>query len=123
MSDLNDPRVFFAAERTLLAWNRTAIALMAFGFAIERFGLFLQMTARDPAAVPDTALSLWIGTALVLLGAVSAALATLQYRRALATLRPVEIPDRYWVNLPVFVTIAVAVLGAGLAVHLIVSGG
>lgn len=33
MSDLNDPRVFFAAERTL----------MAFGFVLERFGLFLHM--------------------------------------------------------------------------------
>jgi uncharacterized membrane protein YidH (DUF202 family) len=43
MSDLNDPRVFFAAERTLLAWTRTGITLMAFGFVIERFGLFLHM--------------------------------------------------------------------------------
>lgn len=43
MSDLNDPRVFFAAERTLLAWNRTSLAWMAFGFVIERFGLFLRL--------------------------------------------------------------------------------
>ncbi|MPZ77370.1 MAG: DUF202 domain-containing protein [Deltaproteobacteria bacterium] len=39
MSDLNDPRVFFAADRTLLAWTRTGITLMGFGFVIERFGL------------------------------------------------------------------------------------
>ena len=44
MSELNDPRVLFAAERTLLAWNRTSISIMAFGFVIERFGLFLQIT-------------------------------------------------------------------------------
>lgn len=47
MSDLNDPRVFFAAERTLMAWNRTGLTLMAFGFVLERFGLFLHMLRQD----------------------------------------------------------------------------
>ena len=42
MSDLQDPRVLFAAERTLLAWNRTSLAFMAFGFAVERAGLLLR---------------------------------------------------------------------------------
>jgi putative membrane protein len=34
MSELNDPRVLFAAERTLLAWSRTSAGLMAFGFLL-----------------------------------------------------------------------------------------
>ena len=42
MSYLNDPRVLFAAEHTLLAWNRTAVALITLGFVIERFGLFIH---------------------------------------------------------------------------------
>src|SRR5579883_2977529 len=65
-----DPRIRFAAERTLLAWIRTGLALMGFGFVVARFGLFL----RELAAVNQTAVShspkvsLWIGIALVVLG-------------------------------------------------------
>ncbi len=39
----SDPRVYFAAERTMLAWLRTGIAVMAFGFVVARFGLFLRL--------------------------------------------------------------------------------
>jgi uncharacterized membrane protein YidH (DUF202 family) len=37
--DALDPRVYFAAERTLLAWVRTGLALMGFGFVVARFPL------------------------------------------------------------------------------------
>jgi Domain of unknown function (DUF202) len=42
MSYLDDPRVYFAAERTLLAWQRSAVAFIALGFVVERFGLFMR---------------------------------------------------------------------------------
>jgi Predicted membrane protein len=32
-----DPRIYMAAERTFLAWIRTAIGLIAFGFVVEKF--------------------------------------------------------------------------------------
>ena len=41
-----DPKDFMAAERTLLAWVRTGIALMGFGFVVARFGLFLRELVR-----------------------------------------------------------------------------
>ena len=66
----HDPRVYMAAERTFLAWIRTSLALMAFGFVIARFGLFLrelEATNAGAAAVP-TAFSLPIGVAFVLIG-------------------------------------------------------
>lgn len=39
----SDPRVFFASERTLLAWLRTGITIIALGFVVSRFGLFVQL--------------------------------------------------------------------------------
>ena len=36
-----------ANERTFLAWIRTAIAVMAFGFLVERFDLFCKSPARQ----------------------------------------------------------------------------
>ncbi len=44
----SDPRVFFAAERTLLAWQRCSLALMGFGFVIERFSLFYRCCVDSP---------------------------------------------------------------------------
>ena len=65
-----DPRVYFAAERTLLAWVRTGLALMGFGFVVARFGLFLRELAavREGSPQHGSGLSLWGGTALVILG-------------------------------------------------------
>ena len=122
MSDLNDPRVFFAAERTLLAWNRTSLALMAFGFAIERFGLFVHMLAPQPADMIQRGVSFWIGISFIVLGAIAALSAIAQYRQVLRQLKPIEIPQGYRVNMGVFANLAVAALGSVLIVYLYQSG-
>ncbi|MEW6562060.1 MAG: DUF202 domain-containing protein [Pseudomonadota bacterium] len=119
MSDLNDPRVFFAAERTLMAWNRTSLTLMAFGFVIERFGLFMRMLVPEKAAEMHSGYSFWIGVAFILLGAVCAALAVIQYRTVLKTLKPIEIPDGYRVNMGVVTNLIVALLGLTLCFYLL----
>src|ERR1700722_7138952 len=67
-----DIRDYLAAERTLLAWIRTGLALMGFGFVVARFGLFLQQlqaTQSVPLA-QSYGLSLWFGTALISVGVV-----------------------------------------------------
>ncbi len=70
MSENRDPRIYFAAERTFLAWIRTGLALMGFGFVVARFGLFLKQMAassHDPN-LRSYGFSLWVGSAMVLVG-------------------------------------------------------
>lgn len=122
MSDLNDPRVFFAAERTLLAWNRTSLSLMAFGFVIERFGLFIHMLSPQKVASLQRGFSFWIGLACIVAGVLTSVAAISQYRAVLRTLRPVEIPEGYRANLGVLANSVVAALGVALAVYLFVHG-
>jgi putative membrane protein len=117
MSDLNDPRVFFAAERTLLAWNRTSLSMMAFGFVIERFGLFVSILLPKHDMPLQRGLSFWTGLIFVLLGAVVAAYSTVQYRKLISTLKPIEIPEGYRTDPGVISNLIVAAMGIVLTVY------
>lgn len=65
-------RDYLAAERTLLAWICTGLALMGFGFVVARFGLFLQQlqALQHPSSAQPYGLSLWFGTALIAVGVI-----------------------------------------------------
>jgi putative membrane protein len=117
MSDLNDPRVFFAAERTLLAWNRTSLSLMAFGFVIERFGLFVSLLMPQHNMPLQRGISFWTGLVFVLLGVFVALFSTLQFRKVLRTLKPIEIPEGYRTSPGVITNLMVAALGIVLTVY------
>lgn len=90
-----------ANERTYLAWVRTAIAIMAFGFLIERFDLFLLYAVRggvrnSPIAHLHT--SEWVGLLLIVFGALIIGLATLRFlrhRQAIASAETLAY-DRGW---------------------------
>lgn len=113
MSRLEDPRVLFAAERTLMAWSRTAAGLMAFGFVVDRTALLTRQEATSLGA------PFWIGLSFVVLGVLFSVLSIMQYRRSIASLSLVEIPPGYWTNLTVYASGLIALLGIGLAFYLI----
>lgn len=122
MSYLDDPRVLFAAERTLLAWQRTAIALMGFGFVVERFGLFLRMVTGQALTSGQRVYSLWLGVTLLVLGAAVAFTSALQFRRVVRGLGEKEIPRGYWTEMGVIVNGLLALIALALAIHFVVSG-
>lgn len=113
MSDLNDPRVLMAAERTALAWLRTALTLLAFGVAMERFALFLHMLKPDldPARLRE---SVWVGALMMALSGLTAIGGTLQYRSVLKSLKPAEIPAGYHLLWPQLLLVLVALVAAAL---------
>jgi len=120
----HDPRVFFAAERTLLAWLRTGLTVMALGFVIARFGLFLQLLAlQAPGNRPhvSSTFSAALGVAFVLAGALASLVATLQHRRFVATLPGANLPRSYSGAFGVAFGFFMAAAGLVLAVYLGVS--
>lgn len=72
-------------ELNFLAWMRTAITLIGFGFAIARFGIFLsnlQISMTGDEKIPESAiLSQNLGIGLVILGILLIAIATWRYNR------------------------------------------
>lgn len=83
-----------ANERTFLAWVRTAIAVMAFGFVIERFDLFLQVMAPQLAlkqAAPHSQMfANAAGLAFIAIGVVMIVIAGFRFRK---TAKDIETED------------------------------
>jgi putative membrane protein len=77
-----NPQSYLAAERTFLAWIRTGLALMGFGFVVARFGLFLREAQQfiHAGSPRSSVFSLWSGTGLVLLGVVVLVVSVVRYR-------------------------------------------
>ncbi len=112
---------YLAAERTLLAWIRTGLALMGFGFVVARFGLFLQQLqiAQHAPTVQSYGLSLWFGTALIAAGVAVNVFSGWHHVRLIRTLDLGRVTGPHTSNLALATCLFLALVGLGMAIYLI----
>lgn len=117
---------YLAAERTFLAWIRTGLALMGFGFVVARFGLFLEtLQTGRPNFQPQTyglrtyGLSFWFGTGLIVLGVFVNILSAWSHVRLVNQLERGGPPAHRPSTLAIAVAVILATLGLAMAIYLI----
>ena len=120
-----------ANERTFLAWVRTAIAVMAFGFLVERFNLFLRIAAAElgrvpgaPAAVAGQGQAVGqgfghaVGLAVIFLGTLMIVLAAARFVRLSRAIDAAELRSAGGVRTDLMLALVLVVLSLALAAYL-----
>jgi uncharacterized protein (DUF302 family)/uncharacterized membrane protein YidH (DUF202 family) len=118
------PSDYLAAERTFLAWIRTGLALMGFGFVVARFGLFLRMLQAGQSTQPAESygLSFWLGTTLIIVGVVVNIWSVRQHLRLVDDLNQGGSAYKRPSSLAIVVALILALIGAVMAIYLISVG-
>ncbi len=122
MSSPPDPRVLFSAERTLLAWQRSSLALMGLGFVIERFSLFVSALRPEAQPPKPNLFSLMVGVSLILLGAGIALASSTGYGRFVKKLPAQDVASGYLIGFGSIINLVIAAVGILLAGYLLMSG-
>ena len=112
-SRVRNRRVHMANERTFLAWIRTSIGVMAFGFVVEKFALFLKQVSYifgKEVKAPSHGYSSVFGIFLIGLGAFMGMLAFIRYKKVEKQIDE----DTYQPSLILDVLLALSVLTIGI---------
>jgi uncharacterized membrane protein YidH (DUF202 family) len=120
-------RLHMANERTFLSWIRTSIGIMAFGFVVEKFGLFIRQITffLGRASEGETAsaqahaagYSSILGIALIGLGAIMGLLAFIRYKKVERQID--EDTYRPSIILDIMLTMVIFSMGFFLVIYLI----
>lgn len=118
-ANIRSRRVHMANERTFLAWIRTSIGIMAFGFVVEKFSLFIKQISYflGKSGLPETQISPPLhgyssifGIFLVGLGALMGVLAFIRYKKVE---RQID-EDTYQPSLILDILLTVSILAVGI---------
>jgi putative membrane protein len=119
---MSDPRIFFAAERTLLAWVRTGLTMMAFGFVVAKFGLVIEFLSTSKQLGGEVPHFDWIanvlGITFVLLGVGVIGGAWVNHREYVQSLPGQDLPQLILPWLTSLLAVSLAVVGCLLAIYL-----
>lgn len=117
-SSEKDPRVFYAAERTLLAWVRTGLAVIGMGFVVARFELTFSPVHETHVVHPHVGATI-IGMGLVLLGAMTMIVAAWTHARFCRTLGPQERPPVDQTGWTILFTLSLATFAILMAGYIV----
>lgn len=125
MSPKNDQEImneYLSNERTLLAWLRTGIGIMVFGFVAVKFSLFLkQLPAKylSETIAPNSNFTIYLGIGLLIAGALTILLSYLRYKKTVQLLQQGKY--QYSTAMLTFITMMLFVLSISLIAYLIIA--
>jgi uncharacterized protein (DUF302 family)/uncharacterized membrane protein YidH (DUF202 family) len=112
---------YLAAERTLLAWIRTGLALMGFGFVLARFALFMGELhlMQNTQALESSGFSLWSGTGLIAAGVMVNVFAGWHHLRMVRDLGRGDRVSPHATIMAVGIAFFLGLIGLAMAIYLI----